>query len=367
MESQPRLLGDSRAAVNDSLRQTEIQDVARSLRNSDRVRRTRAAFERLTSNPRYQMWHRGPGQSSPYKLDKADDEVLSEIGLATQSCLRAKVNRHAGLYFLTDGTWRSPRDRVLPFADESSLLLSVIDRAGWWNEETLTLDLAGGCGHTAWALDGKAQRLLDINPRALAYAELNRVLNGLSPRRYSKAPGDIRDGIAWCELTAFEGDLLVVANMPFGPSPRRGTLPSSSDGGEDGLSLQRATFRALERLFAGKNADARIRALVLGLSGGDASSGGWELLEEAQRICHHAIASWQLADDRLIRVDGCRVLPNPSPARVALPKLAECTLYHPDPQKRQRVGSAYQELALNFERRGKPDLAYGYVMLESLQ
>ncbi len=54
--------------------------------------------------------------------------------------------------------------------------------------------------------------------------------------------------------------VLLVANMPFCPAPRRSDLPLTSYGGPAGMDLQVATFEALKRLRGELPARVVVRA-----------------------------------------------------------------------------------------------------------
>jgi hypothetical protein len=223
------------------------------------------------------------------------------------------------------------------------------------------VDLAGGCGHSALSFDAKAQYLLDINPRALAYAELNILLNALDRRRYQCVLNDIRHGI--CSLPVDETcTVLVVANMPFGPAPRSGDLPLTSYGGQAGMDLQVATFQALKRLRRELPGQVALRALVMGVSLGDSQADSWDLHREA--AAHFGVESvrwFSLDNEPLFRIDGRRMLSNPSRVRIGLPALADCRLYNPDPNQRAERKAAFQQLAYEHEARATPDIVYGVV------
>jgi len=324
-----------------------------------------AALQELAQSKTYRVWADGVGQAQPFIIDGQTRAVLTRCGLASgQGALAGRINEHVGRLFLTDGVWVDPGRRVFPFCDESAALLAQAHRLGWVQRSHCVVDLAGGSGHTAWALNRPLQWMFDISPRALAFAQLNRVLNSLDPQRYLSSQNDIRQGIPPLGGQARAGDLLFLANMPFGPAPWGGLLPQTSDGGPAGMSLQRSTFEALRQWAAGSPRPGTVRALIMGVSLGCARSDRWMLHDEAAEIFGAHRTRWHLCADPLLRINGRRAMANPSPVEAALPALADCTLYHPEPAWRETARQAWRELARQHTSQGLSDVAYGIVALE---
>ena len=329
----------------------------------------REALGAIAATPRYQQWSHGSLQIEPFLLAPGDGAgPVRDAGLCESSRLRMRINVHAGRVFLTDGVWTPPDVRVFPFCDESATLLDFAERSGWSRSASCILDLAGGAGHSAWSFDRPLQVLLDVNPRALAYAELNRHLNELDPKRYVAQLNDIRGGIVLPQRlgigSAGLDEILVLANMPFAPSPKRGLMPLTSDGGACAVDLQVATFRALSELSRCLPRRTRIRAIVLGLSPGCAAKNRWLLETEAVRIFGAAQVRWHRVDEPLLRIDGRRAVANPAPTAEALQAITSCTLYHPEPRQRAMTRKAYEALAQAHLLEGHTDLAYGFVTLK---
>ena len=346
---------------------------ARALRAStelaDRVRR---ALRALCDSKSYRGWRDGPEQASRFRLDGegeggvdggAGRSALQEAGLVEAGGLAIRVNDREGRLFATDGVWVDAQRRVFPFDDEAGTMLRLARRLGWETPDTV-VDLACGCGHSALGFDAAQRVLLDVNPRALAYAELNRVLNGVPGASTVIALNDVRDGVPRGVARGLRGTVLVIANMPFGLSPGAGVLPLTSDGGDDGLVLQAAVLETLAALRRELPAVTRLQALMLGLTAGCAAEGRWEWPQRAAAAFGEGRARWSLLhDESVLRIDGRRAMANPSRLRDALPALAECTLYVGDAE-RQSVRESYRELAGRHERAGRPDLAYGAVAVE---
>ncbi|WP_417682948.1 hypothetical protein [Roseibium sp.] len=120
-------------------------------------------------------------------------------------------------------------------------------------------------------------------------------------------------------------------------------------------ALQRAAFEAVAR-FRRTDAGRRARVSLLGYSVGNAADARWEMVDLALSILGPQGLSWTiLADEGLVRVDGKRLLANPSPLVEALHAAGGCALYHRDPVEIRQI---YAELADQLVRQGMPDLSY---------
>ena len=310
----------------------------------------------------YQAWLGTLAEVEPFMLsDAADAPLLERARLARSGHLVAKLNRMEDGIFLTDGVWVEPRVRVFPFCDESAALIGFIRRTGLARWADWTLDLATGCGISAMAL-GLPGVAFDINPRALAYAAVNRALNGILGENCVLALNDIRDGIPKTLIPSLTKHALIFANMPFGPAPSPDALPLTSNGGESGADLQIAAYAALEGLIQLAKGRSSIRACLMGLTVGDHAAGRWEIAESAiERFGADRVRWHLLSEEHVFRVDGTRQLGNPAPVTIGLPRLASCRLYTPDESERLAKIVAFTDLAKRHQGRGNPDIAYGIV------
>lgn len=343
----------------------ELFRTSRRLRASnDLSERVRRVLTALCESKAYRAWREGPGQASPFELAGGEQtETLVEAGLAIDRILQVRVNDREGRLFATDGVWIDAGCRVFPFDDEAGTMLRLARRLGWATPETV-IELACGCGHAALGFDAAHRVMLDVNPRALAYAELNRGLNRVPSTSTVIALNDVRDGVPRGVARGMRGTVLVIANMPFGLAPCEGVLPLTSDGGADGLALQSAVLEALAALRRELPAVTRLQALMLGLTTGSAAADSWEWPRRAAAALGNGRSRWLLLhDEAVLRIDGRRALANPSPLREALPALAECTLYVGDAE-RDSVRRSYRTLAVRHEDVGQPDLAFGAVAVE---
>lgn len=308
----------------------------------------------------YSRWAESVRQGEPFRVKEGPGHnMLEAAGFAFDGQLRVRVNRMNGRLFVTDGVWVDPRWRVFPFSDESQTLLAHASAHLGWPD--WTLDLAAGCGHNMLGFDGAERRIgFDVNTRALAYAVINRALNGIDARRHGLALNDICDGIPACIAAGLDGRVLILANMPFGLAPDRDALPLTSNGGPSGARLQIATFRAVRDLAAAKPA-LEIRACLMGLTVGDRRTGRWEIVEKAHECFGADHVNWTLLrEEKVFRVNGVRELDNPVALGVALPRITECALYVKDAERGERR-AAYEQLALQHEEMGNPDASYGIV------
>ncbi len=319
----------------------------------------------LSLNPRYRQWAQSPEQLRPFELSTiADFPALSGTSLVAEGKLTVRVNRHGSRVFVTDDISTDATHRVFPYADESASMREAVIDAGWLGTGDTVLDLAGGCGHTAWSLEAARVVLFDINPRALAYAELNRLLNRLDSQRYLCLLNDIRNGVPTA-LVPLQGRVLVTANMPFSPSATPEDLPLTTAGGTSGMDLQHATFNALERLRADLPRAVALRAVILGLTVGNQAESVWELpLKAVERFGSEKV-SWNLLKKELaVRLSGVRKLANPCQVREALPAIAACPIFTPNRLEVDSKVAAFRDLAELHVSNNCPDLAYGYITVE---
>jgi hypothetical protein len=316
----------------------------------------------IHASPPYRDWLGTVAEVEPFALsDVADVPLLERARLASSGRLLSKLNCTEAGIFLTDGVWIEPRVRVFPFCDESAALIGFVRKTGLAGWADWTLDLATGCGLNAMALGGQSVAF-DINPRALAYATVNRALNGIPGEDCVLALNDIRDGIPKAVGPDLEGHVLILANMPFGPAPSPDALPLTSNGGESGADLQIAAYRAIERFVRSAKGRFSVRACLMGLSVGDHAANRWDIVERAiERFGADRVKWHLLSEEHVFRIDGVRQLVNPAPVSIAMPGLASCRLYTPDESERIVKIAAFAKLAKRHQARGNPDIAYGIV------
>lgn len=317
--------------------------------------------------PSYRNWATTLAQRDPYRIPYSQAvPALLALGLVdAEGRLAGRVNVIRGRVFLTDGAWVAPNYRAFPFSDESEAMIDLLTQLQWERNSDVAVDLATGCGHTALSLSTPLQALLDINPRALCYGTINKLLNGLGGSQYVSILNNIQAGLPRALTQQADKGLLVVANMPFAPAPSRTSLPLTSGGGRTGLDLQAATFKALAQARKELPAHTPLRAVVMGMTMGDAAAHRWQLLEMAKRMLSGAHLNWVLLQQhQLMRLNGSRAVANPSPGLVALPAIASCELYHPEAAVRAKLAASYESLAHDHVAQGNPDMAFGAVLVE---
>ncbi|MES2938736.1 MAG: hypothetical protein V4864_13705 [Pseudomonadota bacterium] len=318
-----------------------------------------ALLKSIAVHPSYRDWQASPSQLRPFKLPATlATGALEALGLAQDGALGVRVNLIGQALVLTDGVWVDARIRVFPFPDESEAILAYCRRRGLVRWADTVIDLATGSGHNLAFFGNGVRRIgMDINPRALAYFHCNQVLNGHSYR--VGMLNDIRAGFAEVAGVTPGSRPLVLGNLPFGLASTRDMLALTSNGGDNGLQLQRAAFEAIAQ-FRQTPQGACAHAVLLGYSLGNAATGRWEMVELAKSIVGEDCVVFDLPEDEgLLRIDGRRTMANPSPLRPALHAAGGCTLYHRDPDAAR---ARYAEMSDRFIAQGFNDL--GYVIVE---
>jgi len=134
-------------------------------------------------------------------------------------------------------TVRDP-DRVFPLSEDESLLLArgLVVLPG-----DSVLDIGTGSGILALCAARKARRVVavDVNPRALAYAQFNSALNGFGDR-ISFQQSDV-----FTEVDTDDQFDLVVSNPPVIPAPEGSGFFLHSDGGPEGVQVSETILRGV--------------------------------------------------------------------------------------------------------------------------
>ena len=172
-----------------------------------------------------------------YPMDPAAWAELGLVGLERDSVRRSVALLPSGRFLiaqdaiLSDGTIR--RDHVMGVTDSTRALSSMIVRppARW------TLDLGTGCGYLALLAAAHSQHVLatDVNPRAVAMARFNAMLNRID--NVECAAGNLFEPVG-----AHRFDL-IVSNPPFVVSPQDDL--TYRDSGLQGDAFCERLFRAV--------------------------------------------------------------------------------------------------------------------------
>jgi len=317
-------------------------------------------LRRIYASEDYSAWRGTLAERVPFRpADKGEYAALEAAGLGRDGSLAVKINMMETRIFITDGVWTRPENRVFPFCDESATLLTQVRARKLDEWADVVVDLATGCGHNIIAMKGGASKAgFDINPRAIVYAVMNRALNVQDGRDLVFCSNDIRDGIPKLFDPGVGTKVLFVANMPFAPAPPRSEVPVTTNGGKSGIDLQLATFTAIRR-FA-QETGAQVRAVILGITAGNAADGVWDLASEAQTHLG-GDAAWNiLSDEKIFRINGVRQIEIPSPVVPALRRFGSCRLYY-DADRVDTMSQQFGEVGAELLRSGRPDLAYGVV------
>lgn len=140
----------------------------------------------------------------------------------------AKIWTHKGRVFLTDFPGVGSLDAVFPLCPENRYFADHLKVVA----NSRVLDLCTGCGIFAIFSAQKAREVVavDINPRAIEFAELNAALNGVS-KKISFRIGDLFEPV--------KGEVfdLITVNPPFEPIPDGFNYYAHSDGGPSGMDV----------------------------------------------------------------------------------------------------------------------------------
>lgn len=318
----------------------------------------------VLNHSKYKEWLDGPEQGGPFPVPpdlSADNQALKrtfdELGLIVDDILLVKITQISDKICFTDGLWVPKEFRVFPFSDESQRLLEYVRARGLCDWPDILIDPATGCGHHINAMAHVKQKVAaDYNSRAVAYCDLNRLLNGTD--NAIVCVNDIQCGLPMIEPTIEHKKILLMVNMPFALSPSENTLPLSADGGETGA---RMTFKALDALkrFAEENgARSAIRAILLHYSVGNEAADQWEVLDKAvslfgQDNIEHTI----LRGHGMWRVRGKKEQRNPMDVKYLSLKADDP--WYVTPSKSEQVKQGYELLAQKLLHKGWTHVGYG--------
>ncbi len=287
--------------------------------------------------------------------------LLESLLLVRNEALRVKVNLCEDQVFITDGLWVDPSIRAFPFSDESDLVMRACEESGLMDWATCIVDPATGCGHNLLRYKGGGVRRygFDRNARALAYAGINAVLNGIEG--VTLGSGDIREGLPPVFAQGSDERVLVLANMPFALVPNRDKITRSADGGRYGYELTVALLEAFDGLAGQLDDSSELRCVVLTYSIGSGRTGPWLVPDYARDRFGSAGTEWKLwSEEKLWRVNGKKEQANPMPLTL-LKRKADCRFYVRGNVVQKTLRREYEQLTEELAREGYDHLAYGVV------
>ncbi len=345
----------------------------------DRAQELRAILLEVARHESYAEWQKEyEFEGKLFRLHRSlafanDDQrrLLEGLRLVQKDVLRVRINARDPQVFITDGLWVSPSIRVFPFADESDLVIRACVEQGWMDWASCVIDPAVGCGHNLLRYEGDDVRRygFDRSARALAYAAINTLLNGVE--QTTVGVNDIGNGIPPA-FTAAEGErVLVVANMPFALVPNPDTIARSTDGGRYGYQLTIDLLEAVDALAAQLDERSELCCVALAYSVGSKQSDRWVVPDRAYEMFGRRDSSggegvgaeWRLWEQEpLWRVNGEKKQPNPMPL-VRMETKADCRFYVREEARRAAVRADYRALTEELAKKGLDDLAYGAVLI----
>lgn len=136
------------------------------------------------------------------------DGALARGGLVADGRLLVRTGLRRGQVFVVDPDTSTgvEADRV------DALLLQLAQQA--WGTPDAVVDPCCGCGEVALSIETQTRLMLDRDPRALAFADLNRILNGVPESRALLGLSDLRAGLPRVALGGLSGTVLCVAALP---------------------------------------------------------------------------------------------------------------------------------------------------------
>ncbi len=324
--------------------------------NPELTQKLRAELEALYESRPYQDWW-GSEPLEPYELSSDQEKnakKISELGLknATQPTLPIKINKIGAKIFITDGAWVKNPMRVFPDPDEALVLLKHVEENNLTDWPDYVIDTGAGCGHTPLGFNGRAQRIFcDANARALTFASINALLNGMNSDECFGLLNDMNKQLP--SMLKLSGKTLFLANVPFAPAPDYESLAINSGGGPHGSDLQLASFRLVKK-FHEQN-KGPVKACFLTWTLGSLESDEWEVPRLCREVFPDAEIRWSLEHHDYDAPE----LPNPAPLAPMLQHLAE-SQYAVD-RTNDSVQDAYRQLAETLLSEGFTHIAYGFL------
>jgi hypothetical protein len=284
--------------------------------------------------------------------------TLDRLGLIKGNELQVKITTVKEKILFTDGLWVPGLYRVFPFTDENEQILRYIHSEEGLSEwPDVLIDPATGCGHHVCAMSHIPRKIAaDVNARAVAYCDMNRILNRVE--NTFVLIHDIRDGMPVIEPRNLSGNVLFMINMPFALEPAKDILPLSARGGETGARMTFEALRALKKFTEENEGNAKIRALVLNYSVGNDNEDRWEIKSKAEELFGEKSVCYKiLRDQKMWRVNGKKEQGVPMPVE-SIKMKAECKYYVND-LKRSEAEEGYINLEKKLLRAGWDVVGYG--------
>jgi release factor glutamine methyltransferase len=237
------------------------------------------------------------GESVPFSKQL---KGLVDLGLVKRQGRHAKssvqISICRGQIVITDRLdYRFP-DRVFPIFSDEGMLLSAVAKQVMARR---VLDVGTGSGILGLqsAMEGSVTLATDVNPRALCFAQVNALINGLDKR------------VQFCESDVYravpeQSYDLIVSNPPFAPVPVHSGFHVAGNGGSDGTRvIRRILSGAAERLHC--RGVLLMTALSLCLRSGPLIS---KIAGQAMKGC--AVHSYSIYRDKLRLDEYCSAFAN---------------------------------------------------------
>ena len=267
-----------------------------ALANGSKLEAVLVEIKRLWETSSYQAWRTDRRIDSTLFAVDCDCKHLTDLGLVQDRCLQIRINKIGERYFLTDAPCLKSRFAVFPYPDEADDLLqhAYAEKLHLWADTII--DMTAGCGHTPLGMETAAKRYAyDINPRALAYARINTLLNRLPESHVSIASNDLKRALPPSLLSLTGQKILFLFNTPFNPNPVPSSMeamPISGDGGVTGDDFQIRSFEIVAD-FKARCPGKEVKALFLSWTFGRSSDSSWDMQDKCEQILG-ARTTWTL-------------------------------------------------------------------------
>ena len=208
----------------------------------------RAELLSLGADPGYVEWKGAWTSQRSFQVPEAYCRgALARNGLVREGFLCVAIRLRRTQVFVSDTPGASSG------GERISALLGLLARRAWSSPDVV-FDPCCGTGEVALSVEAPMRLMLDRDPRTLAFADLNRVLNGVPETRTLLGMADLRLGLPRLALAGLSGTALYLAHLP--PPGARPPEKAEAD------ALGRSTIDTIAAVRRSMPRTARLRVLL---------------------------------------------------------------------------------------------------------